>query len=461
MLPENSASTTEEQSVASAAAPSIPRGQVSGETRFREAAARVPTVQLTVVIPALNEEGNIAAVLNGVNRVCSTLDANYEVIVVDGGSRDRTVEEAAQSGATVVRQKQPGYGAALREAFGQASGEFLVTLDSDLSHSPNVIGALYRNRFRGEILIASRYVKGGQANMPWTRKVLSLILNKTFSRVLDIPVGDLSSGFRLYHRKVIRETDCTRPDFSFLQEVLVKAYSAGYRVGEVPFHYFPRTKGVSKASIIKFGIAYLKLLHQCWRLRNSVASADYDERAYDSWILPQRWWQRWRYRIITNFADRAGKILDIGCGSSKIFEALPGAVGLDLNKKKLRYRRALGNSLLCASLERLPVASQAFDQVICSEVIEHVPRDERIFTEFHRVLKSGGTLILGTPDYARWQWNLVEWVYGKLMTGGYAEEHITHYTQESLRTLLHRHGFEYLEHQYVFQGELIIKARKR
>ena len=260
---------------------------------------------------------------------------------------------------------------------------------------------------------------------------------------------------------MIESLETQHNDFSFLQEILVKGYSGGYSVYEVPFHYFPRINGVSKARIIKFGYSYLKLLYKSWRLRNSVESADYDERAYDSWVLPQRWWQRWRYKIITGYAERCSTVLDIGCGSSRIFEALPGAIGLDINKKKLRYRRTLGNPLICASLEKLPVPTEQFDQVICSEVIEHVPADENIFKEFHRALKPGGILILGTPDYAKWQWNFVEWVYGKLMPGGYADEHITHYTLQSLKGLLDKHGFDYLEHKYVFQGELIIKARKR
>jgi SAM-dependent methyltransferase len=99
--------------------------------------------------------------------------------------------------------------------------------------------------------------------------------------------------------------------------------------------------------------------------------------------------------------------------------------------------------------------------VICSQVIEHVPDDDRIFDEFRRVLRPGGSLILGTPDYARWQWNVVEWVYGKVLPGAYAHEHITHYTLDSLRERLDRHGFEVLEHRYVFQGELIVRAWRR
>jgi 2-polyprenyl-3-methyl-5-hydroxy-6-metoxy-1,4-benzoquinol methylase len=99
--------------------------------------------------------------------------------------------------------------------------------------------------------------------------------------------------------------------------------------------------------------------------------------------------------------------------------------------------------------------------VICSQVIEHVPEDERIFTELNRILKPGGSLLLGTPDYARWQWVFTEWVYARVLPHAYAHEHITHYTLDSLRNLLDRHGFDVLEHKYVFQGELILRARKR
>ena len=230
---------------------------------------------------------------------------------------------------------------------------------------------------------------------------------------------------------------------------------------EVPFHFFPRKHGSSKIRIVKVGMSFMKLLAQSWRWRNSVESCDYDARAYDSLNLPQRYWQRTRYKLITDYGDRNGKVLDLGCGSSRIFESLPLAVGVDVNMKKLRYRRPLGKPLICASVNHVPMKSESFDQVICAEVIEHIPEDEGVFRELHRVLKPGGTLVLGTPDYSRWQWNLVEWLYGKLMLGGYADEHITHYTYDSLVKILDRNGFDYLDHTYSLQGDLIIKARKR
>jgi dolichol-phosphate mannosyltransferase len=418
-------------------------------------------MDLSIIIPALDEEGSVGQAVADVHGVCRGMGLDYEVFVVDGGSRDRTALLAQQAGATVLMQREPGYGAALREGFAAASGDWVATMDSDLSHAPMILRTLHRNRESSDILIASRYVKGGLANMPLQRRWLSRVLNQVFARVLDLPIADLSSGFRLYRRSVLREIEARQNDFSFLQEILVGAYCAGFRVREIPFHYFPRRSGASKARIIPFGISYLRLLLASRKLRSSIRSADYDERAFDSWILPQRWWQRARYRIIVGWADRDGRVLDAGCGSSRIFEALPGAVGIDLDRGVLRYRRALGNPLVCATTTALPLRDASFDQVLSSQVIEHVDYDENIFREFFRVLRPDGTLILGTPDYDRIEWRVIEWLYGKLMPGAYAHEHITHYTHAGLRALLDAHGFDVIDHRHVFRGELILLARKR
>lgn len=417
--------------------------------------------EVSVVIPTLNEAGNVEMLLNGLRSTFRALGTDYEIIVVDAGSTDATVEKTQALGVRVHRQQRPGYGSALIEGMRLACGRYVLTMDADLSHNPNVVRRLYRNRKRADILIASRYVRGGYAHMPLSRRLLSAVLNRAYARVLDLPVRDLSSGFRLYRRAVLKDLQLEQQDFSLLEEVLVKAYAEGYSVEEIPFHYHPRKSGTSKAKVVAFGISYSKLLLRLWRLRNSISSADYDERAFYSWILPQRLWQRRRYHLITGLLEPSGEILDVGCGSSKILESIPAGVGLDVSMRKLRYRRALGNDLVAATLFALPFRSKSFDQLICSQVIEHVPRDEVFLHEFHRVLKPGGILIVGTPDYARLSWRIIEKLYGILMPGAYADEHITHYTFAGLRSLLEENGFDYVDHGYVYGSELVIKARKR
>ena len=89
-------------------------------------------------------------------------------------------------------------------------------------------------------------------------------------------------------------------------------------------------------------------------LRNSIASADYDDRAFYSIIPLQRYWQRRRHRITTSWARGADRMLDIGCGSSVIIQSLNNAIGMDVSMGKLRFLRRLGIPLLRGSAFALP-----------------------------------------------------------------------------------------------------------
>jgi predicted SAM-dependent methyltransferase len=113
-----------------------------------------------------------------------------------------------------------------------------------------------------------------------------------------------------------------------------------------------------------------------------------------------------------------------------------------------------------ASAFALPFRDNSFDCVISSQVIEHIPFDEVLFTEMRRVLRPGGMLIIGTPDYDTIGWRTIEPVYGFLMPGGYRDEHITHYTRARLLEILARHGFAHEETAYICQSELIMRCRK-
>jgi SAM-dependent methyltransferase len=203
-----------------------------------------------------------------------------------------------------------------------------------------------------------------------------------------------------------------------------------------------------------------RTLYRLWVLRNSAFSADYDERAYNSLIPLQRYWQRARYRIITGFVDRDSRILDIGCGSSRIVQALPRAVGLDIQLKKLRRIAGSTRALVQATITELPFRDGAFDTLICSQVIEHVPESLVDWREFNRVLAPGGTFVVGTPDYATVTWPALERAYAIVHPRGYVNEHINRYTAASLRACLEQHGFTITDTAYVGGGELIYRARK-
>src|SRR3982075_3675737 len=262
----------------------------------------LPGCALSLVLPALNEAENLDRVLPELKKALVALGPTYEIIVVDGGSSDGTHEIVRKHGARLVSQKLPGFGGAYRAGFEQARGEFVVTLDADGSHDPKFLKDLWATRRQGDVVIASRYVEGGAAEMPATRRVMSRILNITFGRGLSLPVHDLSSGYRLYRGAILRELELKATDFDVLEEILIRALAAGYRVHEVPFRYRARVAGQSHARLLRFAVSYLRTFVAMWRLRNSIASSDYDGRAYDSVIPLQRYWQRGRFRAITQLA---------------------------------------------------------------------------------------------------------------------------------------------------------------
>src|SRR5207249_4893832 len=148
-----------------------------------------------------------------------------------------------------------GYGGALLAGFAATTAPWILTMDADLSHRPVFAQELWKRRHEAEVLIASRYVPGGRADMDGLRRLLSHVLNRTYARVLALPVHDLSSGFRMYRREALEGLRPEARDFDFLEEVLVRAHAEGWRVVEVPFHYMARGSGRSHARLVKFGWA--------------------------------------------------------------------------------------------------------------------------------------------------------------------------------------------------------------
>jgi ubiquinone/menaquinone biosynthesis C-methylase UbiE len=246
-----------------------------------------------------------------------------------------------------------------------------------------------------------------------------------------------------------------------LEEILVKIYCEGYDIQEIPFHYASRNKGRSKARILRLGYAYIKTLYSLWKLRNSIQCADYDSRAYDSIIIPQRYWQRSRYRIIQHMLrGMQNPLVDIGCGTHRIIQNTAVMAGLDIQFNKLRFVKTRNPKLMQGDIHHLPLKTASCRGVVCSQVIEHVPYNEYLFKEFNRILKTGGILILGTPDYASRWWRMIEKIYKQVLPNAYADEHITHYTLHSLQELLKKNGFDILEKKSILSSEVLLKSRK-
>ncbi|MFH0936537.1 MAG: glycosyltransferase [Candidatus Woesearchaeota archaeon] len=418
-------------------------------------------MDLSIILPTYNEESNIKDLIIQVKTILKNIKMSYEIIVIDANSKDNTQKNARELGAKVIIQKNPGYGSALKEGFEIAQGDYILTMDSDLSHDPKWITTLWKNRESADILIASRFVRGGKTDTSLFRKILSLILNNTFAIALSTPFKDLSIGYRLYKKNVIQEIKIIGHDFNVLQEILIRSYSSGFIIKEIPVHVKKRKEGKSKLQLFKFGISYLKSLFRLWKLRTSIESADYDSRAYYSKIPLQRYWHRKRYKIIMKFLNHEKNILDIGCGTSKIIQNLPTATALDLRFNRLRFLKKTNRYLINGDVNNLPFKDKSYKVIIFSNVLEHLENDQKALKEINRVLKNNSILILNTPDYGTLMWRIIEFFYTKIISqGGHCHEHKNKYTYKKLRDRLLKDGFKIIDHKYIFGSELAVKCIK-
>lgn len=217
-------------------------------------------LDLSIIILARNEADNLKKLIPGIQSIMVKLSLSYEILIIDGRSNDETVQVAMQFGVRVVIQDQPGYGYAFLLAFKEARGDYVLNIDADCSHNPQFIKILWAWHAPNRMVIASRYIPNGKAEMPMIRRILSIILNEVYSKAFSLPYRDITSGFRLYHAKTIApvlKTTSSR-DFDVLLEVLIKLHLYGVEIIEVPFLYEPRLNGQSKVNLIKFGASYLK-----------------------------------------------------------------------------------------------------------------------------------------------------------------------------------------------------------
>ena len=127
-----------------------------------------------------------------VHAVCKALGVSYEILVVDGHSEDGTLETAQRLRCRALTQIGKSYGDAFRQGIGEARGAFIITIDADASHDPEVIYQLWASRTRADLVIASRYVPCGRAEMGYFRKILSRILSLVFGKT---PGPSLSRSF--------------------------------------------------------------------------------------------------------------------------------------------------------------------------------------------------------------------------------------------------------------------------
>jgi glycosyltransferase involved in cell wall biosynthesis len=199
--------------------------------------------EVTILIPAYNEEEGLPRCLEALMPAAAEKD--WEVLVVDDGSTDGTLEIAKQAGARVISHPvNKGYGASLKTGIRNASGGIIVMMDSDGQHNPEDIEMLLKFTDRYDMVVAAR--SGSKGIRAPGKKLLGLVAN--FLSGFRIP--DLNSGFRAFRKETVREFLHFCPNgFSFTTTITLAYLRESYSVKYVPIEVERR---VGRASNVKF-----------------------------------------------------------------------------------------------------------------------------------------------------------------------------------------------------------------
>ena len=220
-------------------------------------------MKLSIIIPAYNEEKTIGEVLDKIRRV-ELGEVEKEIIVVDDGSRDKTVEIAENKDVKVIKHaKNIGKGGAIKTGINRATGNIILIQDADLEYEPNEYGNLIKPIMEGKtkVVYGSRILWQRQRKEVLEKKhsyssfylggrILTVIANLLY----NIKITDEPTCYKVFDAEVLKSLNLKCKRFEFCPEVTAKVAKRGYKILEIPTPYYPRTFEEGKKIKFKDGL---------------------------------------------------------------------------------------------------------------------------------------------------------------------------------------------------------------
>ena len=225
---------------------------------------RTDTVDVSVLVPAKDEAGNLQLFMEQCAETFRTLPERYEVIVIDDGSTDNSwalLQDLAKRFdflKPVRHRVRRGISEALRTGYHNSSSDVLVFYPADLQFKPEDIPRLVAPILAGESDMVTGYKEG-----KYEKAFVSRIYNKLSRSLFDVPVRDLNN-VKAYRREIMQSLPM-RPDWH--RYMIVLAHANGYSVTEVPMPLYPRHSGASKFGLSRIPIGVLDMLSVWFELR--------------------------------------------------------------------------------------------------------------------------------------------------------------------------------------------------
>lgn len=223
--------------------------------------------RVSAVLPTYNEKENIRNLILTISR---QLSPPPEIIVVDDNSPDRTweivggLQKEVPSLRLHRRMTERGLASALSDGIASATGNVITWMDCDFSHPPDLIPVMLKTLDEYDVVIASRYIKGGGQRYPFVRDITSRSFNIFASFVLSGKVRDWTSGYAMIKKEVLEQVTIEPMGQGYGEYFVAMLYSAlrrGFKVKELPYTCFYNSEHESKTStnffkLLKFGSSY-------------------------------------------------------------------------------------------------------------------------------------------------------------------------------------------------------------
>jgi len=219
-------------------------------------------IEVSVVIPCLNEEKSIGLCVNKIKEVFSAQNISGEIIVVDNGSTDRSAQIAADGGAKVVNEPVKGYGSAYITGLKNAVGQYIIMADGDNTYDFGEIPAFLEILKGGKEMVMGSRFKGKihRGAMPWlNRYVGNPVLSGLCRLFFGTQLSDIHCGMRAMSREGYKKLNLQCLGMEFATEMVMEALQRRLNVGEVAIQYYPR-EGDSKLRPFEDGWRHLRFM---------------------------------------------------------------------------------------------------------------------------------------------------------------------------------------------------------